>query len=391
MFAYMQNIILHEFNFQLKQGISENGCAFIFCTSENGCAIFYERIMPLKRLKNILLKMEPNTQTYNQMYEGNIHVVPPTGLSFSASDNRYFSNNIGFEITRSHKLEQSKPTITIKIPAEEIFINTNGADSLKRLKHYLLNMEPNTKTYKEMYDGKMLVIPTSPNMKPWDEYSNSYYDEKYSYTIDLTHKLAQDKQTITANIPVEDIGIDSYTTTAADYCLREFGAYIDALNTANYNRSRPDDENGKYYLYKPSGEVLVRNTAFFQLCPQKDYENGGNTVYLLKDDISRPRKMCLCIRMQVQLPKKKIRKTIQMLCRDLPDAVDSFVHNFDTTKLNEALVLAEKQAAIRLWMKSSEYCCFIANGSILPRLKGSELPMENAKPFISIPVDEIEV
>ncbi len=52
-----------------------------------------------------------------------------------------------------------------------------------------------------------------------------------------------------------------------------------------YNRSRPDDENGKYYLCAPGGEVVRRNAAYFALCPQKDCTNGsGSTVYLLTDE-----------------------------------------------------------------------------------------------------------
>ena len=80
-----------------------------------------------------------------------------------------------------------------------------------------------------------------------------------------------------------------------------------------------------------------------------------------------------------------------MLCRDLPDAVDMFIAQFDIKKLNEELLLAEKQSAIRVWLKKSDYCAFIANGSILPRSKGTDLPLENAVPFQSTPDDEIEV
>ena len=72
--------------------------------------------------------------------------------------------------------------------------------------------------------------------------------------------------------------------------------------------------------------------------------------------------------MQVQLPKRKLRKTIQMLCRDLPDAVDRFILDFDRVGLQNAAALAEKQAAIRAWLERSEYCAFVANGSILPRV-----------------------
>ena len=110
---------------------------------------------------------------------------------------------------------------------------------------------------------------------------------------------------------------------------------------------------------------------------------------MLEADI--PPKMCLCIRMQVQLPKRKIRKTIQMLCHDLPEAVDKFIAEFDCVKLNKALELAEKQTAIRKWLKGSDYCAFIANGSILPRSKGTDMPLEGAVPFQSMSEDEIEI
>lgn len=49
------------------------------------------------------------------------------------------------------------------------------------------------------------------------------------------------------------------------------------------------------------------------------------------------------------------------------------IAQFDNTELNKALALAEKQACIRAWLKQSEYSAFIANGSILPRYKGTDL------------------
>lgn len=163
------------------------------------------------------------------------------------------------------------------------------------------------------------------------------------------------------------------------------------MNEGLYNRSRPDNENGKYYIPSLGGEVVKRNSAYFAMCPQKDYENGGgDVVYLLNDGIERPPIMCLCIKMQVQLPKRKLRRSIQMLCRDLPDAINSFIAQLDITALDKALALAEKQSQIREYLKNSEYCAFIANGSILPRAKGGDLPMKNAIPFVSPREDEIE-
>ena len=268
---------------------------------------------------------------------------------------------------------------------------------MKRLKNKILSMEPNTTTYKAMYEGSMTIVdPSHPTMEPYVDYSSTYYNESVGFEISTTHKLAQDKPTVVISIPCATLGIDipdKFTENVeADYCLRAFKKYIDELNAELYNRSRPDNENGKYYLCAPGGEIIKRNTAYFALCPQKDYTNGsGSTVYLLSDGVSRPPLMCLCIRIQVQFPLKKLRKTFQMMCRDLPDAVDSFVLDFDIEGLKKATELAKKQSAIREWLKSSDYCAFVANGSILPRAKGTDLPMLDAIPFRSTPDDEIEV
>ncbi len=260
---------------------------------------------------------------------------------------------------------------------------------MKRLAYFLRNMDQDTHTYPEMYDAELFVV--DPERAAPDKcFDPIYYNEDIGFKITGTHKLAQDKPTVTINIPIEKLSMEedtlqSHTSAiaAADHCLRKFAPYIDGLNAELYNRSRPDSENGKYYLYRPGGEVLYRNTAYFALCPQRDYDYlSKNKVILLDDGITRRPKMCLCIRMLVQLPKRKIRRTLRMLCRDLPDAVDRFITEFDPMSFEEALKLAEKQNAVRSWLKNSDYCAFIANGSILPRAKGTDLPMTDAIPVI---------
>lgn len=269
---------------------------------------------------------------------------------------------------------------------------------MKRLKYFLLQMDNSETTFKEIYNGAA-VIPAGTPSNPTDEdevvYDNVYWSDDTSVMISSTHKHAQDRPTLTWQIPAEKLGIPDiliYTDAVADYCLRAFGSYIDALNADLYNRSRPDTETGKYYLCRPGGEILRRNTAFFKMCPQKDYVNGGGVRILpLEDGAPRPPQMCLCIRMQVQLPRKKIKKTFAMLCKELPKAVDCFIREFDPEKLKETVALAEKQTEIRRWLKASDYCAFIANGSILPRAKGTDLPMEKAVPFMSVPENEVEI
>lgn len=264
---------------------------------------------------------------------------------------------------------------------------------MQRLKNKLLAMDPNTATYTAMYDGRMLVVdPNYPDMDPTPFSEPTYYSGEIGFRFSVTHKLAQDRPTVVVQIPAEMLGIRDGSAAAADFFLRAFVPYMDELNAELYNRSRPDRENGKYYLCALGGEILVRNGSYFAMCSQKDYQHvSGSRVRLLTDGKERPPRLCLCIRMVVQLPRKKIKKTMQMLCRDLPSAVDRFVADFDRAKLQEVLALAEKQAAIRAWLRGSAYCAFIANGSILPRAKGTAQPMADAVPFVSTPQDEIEV
>ena len=269
-----------------------------------------------------------------------------------------------------------------------------GHRFIKRLKNKLLTMSPQTTTYESVYDGTLTVL--SPSGSVSIEYAPIYYDDDIGFLISHTHKLAQDKPTVTIQIPCEYLCTstpeDSTKVHMADFCLREFKRYIDALNAELYNRSRPDNESGKYYLHIPNGEILVRNSTYFAMCPQRNYEYGsGSTVYLLPSDYMPSHKMCLCILIQVQLPKHKIRKTIQMLCNDLPRAVKQFIIEFDFTRLESVMKLARKQTSIRMWLKDIYYCAFIANGSILPRSKGTDLPLESATPFKSPPDDEIDI
>lgn len=266
---------------------------------------------------------------------------------------------------------------------------------MKRLKNKLLSMKSDTTAYNAMYEGSIFIQdPTHPTIDPYVDHCPIYYNESVGFEITATHKLALDKPTVVIGIPCTTLGIDipdkSVESAEADFCLRAFKKYIDELNAELYNRSRPDNENGKYYICAPGGEVIRRNSAYFELRPQKDYTYGsGSTVYLFSDGIARPPVMCLCLCIQVQLPKKKLRKSLRMLCRDLPDAVDRFISDFNG--LGAVAELAKKQSAIRAWLKNSDYCAFVANGSILPRAKGTDLPMPDAVPFRSAPDDEIEI
>ncbi len=270
---------------------------------------------------------------------------------------------------------------------------------MKRLKYYLLNQN-NSQNYKDIYEGEM-IIPDGVDT----EYHNdsTYWDNEVAYSITRTNKTAPDKPTIEIKIPIELIlkndmeileELFIFKDAVADCMLRMFIPYIKELNELNDNRSRTYKENGHYFIYEPNGKILKRNSSYFNVVNRKYYIYHSKNIISVPDrgllSHTQPKK-CICIMLQVQFPHNNVKKILQMLTKDLPNAVNSYITQFDTNKLRIALSIAKQQAEIRQWLSTSEYCAFIANGSILPRYKGTDLPLDTAIPFVSPKNAEIEI
>jgi predicted ABC-class ATPase len=200
----------------------------------------------------------------------------------------------------------------------------------------------------------------------------TYWNLDVAYCIDRTHKLTLDKPCITIKIPFDRLGLDENRdqVVLSDFALREWVRHIEALNERIYNRSRPDKENGAFYCFRPTNAVLLRNASFVEAISETYY---------------------LCFMITVQLPFMNHDKAMRMLCKMLPKEVEEFIAEFDLIRLNAAYELVNKQNRIRQWLKSSDYCAFIGNGSILPRNKDNSGPLEGALPFVSPDDMEVEI
>ena len=253
---------------------------------------------------------------------------------------------------------------------------------MKRLFKLMKGMREDTSTYTAMYDGTVFI--PQPGENP-DERSRDtlYFGGEIGYDITPSGRGDADRPTVVIQIPCELLGIDRFTASSADFCLRAFIPYIDELNSDLYNRSRPDSENGAYYIFRPGGEITVNNSGYFALCRQKDYTLAGLREIPIDDGVPRPPRMCLCLRLQVQLPRGKLKKAIRMLCSDLPKAAQGYIADFSRRGFDLAAKLEDMRAEIRRWLQDSEYCAFIADGSVLPRISGTDLPMPGAVPFMA--------
>lgn len=283
---------------------------------------------------------------------------------------------------------------------------------MKRLRYFILNMKPASESYEEMYEGKM--YETFMDKDPIIHNHAVYWNGEIGYEITKSNRLELSKPTVTIHIPMKLLKTEEMGLAALDYTLRAFIPYIQALNENNDNRKRTDRENGHYYIYEPNNKILIRNVITTKIFPQKYYKLiSGNTIESvdgLRDrGVNRyapgktctietldgirdvPAYLCVSIMIQVQLPQGKHKKAAQMLTSDLPEAVNCFLEEFDREGMQQAVDLYEKQEAIREWLKENDCCAFVANGSILPREKGSENPLQGAVPFMSVPEDEAEV
>jgi len=255
---------------------------------------------------------------------------------------------------------------------------------------------------KEITDGECTVVYIRPGGEAFDNtgmrWEPTYWQNGISYTFAGTNRMALSRPTVTVAIPVTMLGIDATTATtaAADFCLRRYAECFISVNEGFANKARPDSENGKFLLHEPGGEVLVRNTSYFAMRPDKDYQDlpgkrSGAMIQVTRFIDPPPDRLCLCIRMEIQLPIGKLNRAKKMLTMHLPECTEIFVAAFDREGLQAAVGLEETQNTIRAFLRTSAYCAFIANGSILPREKDSARPMQGALPFASPPEDEIEV
>lgn len=305
----------------------------------------------MKRLKNILLSCDPNTTTFREVYEGDIILVDPmypNMLPETDNDPTYYDGEIGYEFTQTHKLAQDRPTIRISIPIDELLCEIDSFPNLSRLRRYLVSKY---NTNRDMTDSEP---DTSPDSK---------------FEVNLCRALAD---------------------MAADFCLRRFGEQLEPLNAELADSKRPAKVSGRYFIRRPSGEVLAGNSAGFMSCKRRDYDNGNGSRAYLRHDADRNPTVCLFLRIQVQLPERKIRNSIRMLCRDLPSAVNHFCASLDLHALEAALSLADTQTRIREFLRGGDYCAFVANGSILPR-SNDDKPCEGAIPFVSPSEAEISI
>ena len=283
----------------------------------------------MKRLKYYILNMKPDSETYEDMYEGKMYESFMDKNPIVHNHAVYWDGEIGYEITKSNRLELSKPTVAIHIPMKQFQA---------------------------------------------EEMDTAALDYLFRAFIPYIRALNE--------------GNDNRKRTAKEnghYFIYEPNNKVLVRNVVTVNRVAQ-----KYY--RLLGRNTIEPIDGLRDRGMSSYKPGKNCMIQPMDGIREiPSYLCVSILIQVQLPEGKHKKAVQMLTHDLPEAVNRFVEEFDREGMERARALYEKQEAIRTWLRKEGYCAFVANGSILPREKGGDGPLRGAVPFTAVPEDEAEV
>ncbi len=283
----------------------------------------------MKRLKYYILNMKPASETYEEMYEGKMLESFLDKDPIVHNHAVYWDGEIGYEMTKSNRLELSKPTVTIHIPAKQFPVEDTGTAALDSVFRAFIPY------IRELNEGNGNRKRTARE--------NGYY-----YIYEPNNKVLARNVVSAKMVPQKYYRILGKNTIEP----------IDGLRDRGLTSYSP----GKNCMIQPM--------------------DGQRGI---------PSYLCVSIMIQVQLPEGKHKKAVQMLTHDLPEAVNRFVEEFDQGRLKEAVALYEKQEAIRAWLRETGDCAFVAEGSILPRSKGGDSPLPGAVPFAAPQGEAVEV
>lgn len=246
----------------------------------------------MKRLKYFILNMKPTSETYEEMYEGKMYETFMDKDPIIHNHAVYWDGEIGYEITKSNRLELSKPTVTVHIPLKLLKMEKMG---LAELDYAFRAFIPYIKGLNENNDNR----------------KRTHRENGHYYIYEPNNKILIRNVITTKMVPQKYYKLISGNTIES----------VDGLRDRGVNRFVP-------------GKTCTIETL-----------DGIRDI---------PAYLCVSMMIQVQLPSGKHKKAAQMLTSDLPEAVNRFVEEFYFEGMRHAVDLYEKQEAIRAWLKAND-------------------------------------
>ena len=232
---------------------------------------------------------------------------------------------------------------------------------MNRLKTFFLSLEKQDCKYNKIYEGPMYDSLTNTTV-----YLPIYQDGEIGYRIERTSRKSLDVMGVNIMIPSEEFEEVCKTEVVLyDFLARNFSRVVNKINEDICVDGGNHLVTGYFLFPDINKEVHERNVCYTYWFGERKYIN---------------------IQIHFQLPKENHKRAAKILCKQFPQCVNKFLAELDLEELREAEQLYNLQIQIRKWLKESEYCCFIANGSRLV-----ETSEENTTLFLAPKEDEIEI
>lgn len=176
--------------------------------------------------------------------------------------------------------------------------------------------------------------------------------KKYFHFETVCHAWNMEDSALDMNIPTEN------------YILYLISPMISELQNEYRNDNKDAREKAKFSVQNPDGCMDRKSGCLY---------NEEMERYVLKISFNVPLVNATSVN----------AKAAFRAVKDIMEHMDICINNID----NQNLVLWQKtyitQQSIRKYMKQNHLCAFVADGSVLPRLNGTNLPMTEACPFVS--------
>lgn len=199
------------------------------------------------------------------------------------------------------------------------------------------------------------------------------------YDFEFPSKLDPTLVFLHLMFPLSDLGLEALRAfnseskvVIEDFVLRALEPYILEKHNSYLNKNKAETNTGAIYIHHPGQEMLKRSCV--------NISNSNELIIMLKT--------VLPIHSNGGINGKKASS---ILAKDIPELISRFAKNFDLINCRLWLRVKDTQQRIRKFIRDNGYICFIANGSILPRSDGSNMPLASAIPFRSSPEDEVEI
>lgn len=172
-----------------------------------------------------------------------------------------------------------------------------------------------------------------------------------------------EKLNLYVEITLDNIYIDQRYVTIYEYILLDkLSRVINELSRDYVNQDKSIREKAQFSAQSTDERVIKRSGMFYNIKTDK---------FIFKINFNVPLLNAISV---------NAKSTVQAL-KDIFKHIEDIIKNINEDEIKPLIDVYVKQLEIRQYLKENNLCVFIADGSILPRESGTNLPLKDAAPF----------